>query len=211
MATHSPQDLRPVIRFFDECAPRWDAIVGAEHAVRLRNILRDFPIRPDARILDVGCGSGVLFPILAERLNDAGCIVSLDISGAMLAETRRRIAGTPHRAAAFTVRGDIVKAPLADASFDCVLCNSCFPHFEDQQAALAAMARLLRPGGALIVCHSESREAINALHRKVGGVVGGHELPDDAVLQDLVRGAGLILDILKDSSDAFVLAAHRRR
>ncbi|HOH31927.1 MAG TPA: methyltransferase domain-containing protein, partial [Candidatus Hydrogenedentes bacterium] len=98
-------------------------------------------------------------------------------------------------------------SPFRKGVFDWVFCNSCFPHFEDQRGACDVMAGLLCPGGRLVICHSESREAINALHRSVGGIVGGHELPDDGTFRTMVRRAGLVLESLEDREDAFLLIA----
>ncbi|OQC08647.1 MAG: Demethylmenaquinone methyltransferase [Candidatus Hydrogenedentes bacterium ADurb.Bin101] len=202
------QNNIPAIRaFFDQLAGHWDATVSPRHGERLERILRRLPIAAGERVLDVGCGTGILFPMLAKRVGETGCIASVDLSHAMLLKTSTRIAGVMPRPASLLLEADITLSPFRKGVFDWVFCNSCFPHFEDQRGACDVMAGLLQPGGRLVICHSESREAINALHRSVGGIVGGHELPDDGTFRTMVRRAGLVLESLEDREDAFLLIA----
>lgn len=207
MAHASPNNIPAIKAFFDQYADHWDTSVSPRHGQRLERILQRLPIAAGAQVLDVGCGTGILFPMLAKRLDNTGCIVSVDLSRAMLLKTRGRITGVRHQAASLLVEADVTLPPFRNTLFDWVLCNSCFPHFEDQQGACDAMAGLLRPGGRLVICHSESRAAINTLHRNMGGVVGGHELPDDDVFKTMVHRAGLTLESLEDKEESFLLVA----
>ncbi|MFA7693824.1 MAG: class I SAM-dependent methyltransferase [Candidatus Hydrogenedentes bacterium] len=209
MAQSSPLSPRPVSEFFDDLAPKWDSMISAGHSERLRRLLAPILPADPARILDVGCGTGVLIPILTQELPAAGTVIAIDISALMIQETQKRIASLQPAAPCYALQTDVMAAPFSDCSFDSVFCNSCFPHFEDQQRAMLEMARLLRPGGMLVICHSESRDAINKLHREMGGVVGGHELPDDAGFQALVSGASLDWEHLEDHHDGFLLIARR--
>ncbi len=208
MAHQSPNNIPAIRSFFDKCAARWDTdIISPRHGRRLERILRRLSIAAGARVLDVGCGTGILFPMLAQQVGETGCVVSVDLSHAMMLKTRTRIAEVKCPPYSFLVEADVTLPPFRSGMFDWVLCNSCFPHFEDQQAACEAMAGLLRPGGRLVICHSESRAAINTLHRNLGGVVGGHELPENEVFQTLMRRSGLVLESLEDAEDAFLLIA----
>lgn len=211
MAQAPPPPRNPVKAFFDERAAQWDTMISAGHGMRLERLLAPLPLKPSARVLDVGCGTGVLLPILAQRLDEQGCVVCIDLSGAMMRETLQRIRTLHPRPRCLPVQADVTAAPFPEGVFDWVICNSCFPHFQDQQQALLEMARLLRPDGTLVVCHSESRDAINTLHRNVGGIVGGHELPDDDTFRKLVHKAGLALTQLEDRHDGFLLVARRER
>ena len=210
MAHSSNETLTRTRAFFDERAANWDTLISAGHGQRLRKIVETLPIQSNAAVLDVGTGTGVLLPILADMLDAAGRVVAVDVSFRMMQETKGRIASldTKHVVPMFfLLHADVVQPPLQDAAFDWVICNSCFPHFHDQQQAVGAMARLLKPGGRLVVCHTESRDAINELHRKVGGVVGGHELPKDNAMRILIANAELTLETLDNTPDYYLMIA----
>lgn len=110
-------------------------------------VLRELAAEPCARVLDVGCGTGRL----AARLVEAPSVlmvVGLDFSAGMLEQARARLGSAP---AAALVRGDATRLPFADAAFDAAVSTEAFHWFPDQDAALAEIRRVLRPGGRLLL------------------------------------------------------------
>jgi ubiquinone/menaquinone biosynthesis C-methylase UbiE len=107
-------------------------------------ILRAVPSGCD-RALDVGCGDGLLACRLAQR---CGSVTGIDSDAHMVDVARQRAKGS-HGQVTF-VEADFLTHPLADASFDFVCANTSLHHM-DFDIALAAMSRLLRPGGRLAV------------------------------------------------------------
>lgn len=108
------------------------------------------------------------------------------------------------------LEADVEHIPLPDASFDEVICNSAFPHFPDKLRAAREMARVLKPGGRLVVCHPESREKINNLHLSLGGVVGNDLLPDGATMQAIFTAAGLEGIKIEDEAHRYLLVGRKR-
>lgn len=107
-------------------------------------LLRGLRATAPRRILDVGCGTGLLTTrILREmpRVRLVGC----DFSDGML-----RHAAARTREVAWT-RGDAQRLPLRDASFDAVVSTEAFHWFPDQGRALSEFHRVLAPGGRLYV------------------------------------------------------------
>ncbi len=100
------------------------------------------------RCLDLGCGAGHASFALASA--DVGEVVAYDLSDQMLevvaAEARRR--GFARLA---TRQGPAEKLPFDDASFDLVATRFSAHHWLDMQSAVAEMARVLKPGGTLVV------------------------------------------------------------
>ncbi|MGH7588198.1 MAG: class I SAM-dependent methyltransferase [Gemmatimonadota bacterium] len=136
---------RPVRRRYDRLAAvydrRWSSYVEAS----VRETLRRVEVRDGERVLDVGCGTGALLEAIAGRVPQAR-LAGVDLSPAMLAVARRRLAG---RAA--LVVGDATDLPLAGGRFDLVLSSSALRYWPDPAAALAEIARVLAPGGRVAI------------------------------------------------------------
>ena len=185
-------------RFFDQAAADWDALEVEETYARLREIVTGLGIVPGAAVLDVGCGTGVLLPLLRENVNGDGHVVALDLSGEMLKQALGK--GQP----AVYVQGDAQSLPLPEGVFDWVLCNAVFPHFPDKLRALAELRRVLRTGGRLVICHAFNREKINEFHRSVGGVVAHDTIPDEGEIRHLLSEAGLGEAEVRDEPDRYL-------
>jgi len=109
-----------------------------------RRIVFDW-LRPDdrrRRVLDIGCGTG--FNIEQLRARGFEKVVGLDVSNDAIAYARSR-------GLRALVRGDGARLPFADAAFDLVLALDLIEHLEDDGEALRDMARVLAPGGRLLV------------------------------------------------------------
>lgn len=98
-------------------------------------------VRLDGTVLDNGCGNGFLFDVCRDRRGTR--FVGVDISTGMLDKARQH----NHR----LVRGDSVRLPFADASFDTVFARSLLHHLPDPEAGVREMARVLKPGGDLVI------------------------------------------------------------
>jgi ArsR family transcriptional regulator len=113
------------------------------------------------RALDIGTGTGRLLELLAPRLASG---LGVDASRAMLALARARLArpGLTHCAVRLA---DMYRLPLPDGGFDLVLLHMVLHHAEDPAAALAEAARVLRPGGRLLLVDLAPHDNAEALHR----------------------------------------------
>jgi 2-polyprenyl-6-hydroxyphenyl methylase/3-demethylubiquinone-9 3-methyltransferase len=97
-----------------------------------------------ARILDVGCGGG----ILSEALAASGAIVTgIDRSGSSVSTARAHAQGLAN--APRYARADALRLPFADASFDAVVSSDFLEHVADLAGIAREMARVVRPGGAI--------------------------------------------------------------
>jgi demethylmenaquinone methyltransferase/2-methoxy-6-polyprenyl-1,4-benzoquinol methylase len=128
---------------FDTIAPRYDLVnrlmtFGLDQGWRRRTVAA-LALPPDARVLDLACGTGDLSR-LAARLGYR--VIGTDLSAGMLAANDR---STP------VVEADGRHLPFADAAFDGLVCGYALRNFSDLAGTLAEAARVLRPGGRLAV------------------------------------------------------------
>jgi demethylmenaquinone methyltransferase/2-methoxy-6-polyprenyl-1,4-benzoquinol methylase len=116
------------------------------HRLWKRRLARLARLGPGQRALDVCCGTG---DVALALVRTGARVTGLDFSPEMLAVARRR-ARTATAAVEF-IQGDALALPFADASFDAVTISYGLRNLADFRAGLAEMARVLRPGGRLVV------------------------------------------------------------
>ena len=146
-------------------------------------LLRLLPGDGLGRLLDIGTGTGRLLEVLAPRVSSG---LGIDASRAMLALARARL-GRPGLTHCAVRQADMYRLPLKDGSCDSAVLQMVLHYAEDPAAALAEAARVLRPGGRLVVvdlaAHGRSELAERLAHRWPG-------FADDA-MRALLDGAGL--------------------
>jgi 2-polyprenyl-6-hydroxyphenyl methylase/3-demethylubiquinone-9 3-methyltransferase len=155
--------------------------------------------RPQAPLVDLACGAGLLAP----HLVDKGYFhVGIDLSSAALAQAAQ------HGVRA--VRADVLRIPLPDSCADVVVAGEILEHLPDLAGAVSESCRILRPGGLLVIDSLAATRlcrflAITVAKRVPGGIRRG--IHDPALLVDrtvLVRecarhGVQLILAGLRPS------------
>lgn len=161
-------DKKNVVAFFDELAPGWDQDLVIEEE-KINGILDAAGIKPGVRVLDVACGTGVLFPFYRQRQVQE--VLAVDIAPEM-AKIAARKAVPPIR----VVCGDI-EAMTGTQDFDCCVVYNAFPHFSDPAWLVADLPRWLRPGGRLTVAHSMGIEQLNHHHAERAARVSIGMLP----------------------------------
>ncbi len=135
---------------FDERAPSyetgWRGRLHHDIADRATDLALASSPRP-ARVLDVGCGTGYLLRRLAGRVPQALELAGLDAAPGMIERARAMAADSRMRFATGTAEA----LPYPDQTFDLVVSTTSFDHWADQRAGLAECARVLVPGGHLVL------------------------------------------------------------
>lgn len=194
-------------QFFDQRAARWDGRPDRRFDTLLAaRVLPLFNLKKNRPVLDVGCGTGVLLPHLRALAGPRSSITGVDFSGGMLRRARE-IHGSSFR----FVRATAHDMPFQTAAFHTVVSLNAFSHFPDKPAALTEMRRVLADGGKLIIAHTDSRRAVNARHKKIGGPIAGDSIPPDDALRAILRKAGFVRVKLLDAADIHVVEAFKPR
>lgn len=131
--------------FFNWAAPlirRYGDRFTPDDAMRIAEWLRPAMPERGGAVLDVGGGAGQLATLLADEL---------DASVTVLDPTPQMLDHVPTGARVLAVSGSAELMPFFDNSFDAIVVTDAFHHFSDQKAAVAEFARVVRPGGRVLV------------------------------------------------------------
>jgi ubiquinone/menaquinone biosynthesis C-methylase UbiE len=176
--------------FFDRWARTYD-LVGLQRStyrpVHDAVLRRLDGISPEV-VLDLGCGTGQLTRRLAARF-PAATVVGVDLSAGMLLEARRADGGG--RSPRY-VRGDALALPVRTESVDVAVCTESLHWYPDQQRVLTDLARILRPGGRLVIASIATVTRLGDRMLRGASGLGGAEiraLPPGS-LRSMLRRAG---------------------
>jgi ubiquinone/menaquinone biosynthesis C-methylase UbiE len=143
MTASTEQDKSREIAFFDghAAADAYDVFTPESNAYLIDAIIRLGGFQPGAKVVDLGCGSGIFTHLL--QLQGCDC-VGLDLSPKLVAIGRRNYPDIEF------LEGDVEHLPFPTASFDGVLLSGIVHHLPDPARCAAEVFRVLRPGGRFV-------------------------------------------------------------
>jgi SAM-dependent methyltransferase len=170
-------------------------------ARELRAAIASLDLKPGMRIVDAGCGTGETLHLLLQAVEPAGLVVGLDLAAAHAQAAHAcATARTP------VLQADLMKPPLADASFDLIWSVNTINHLRDPLQGARSLATLLRSGGRIALGQSSmvpdmyfawdarlervTNEAVRQYYRERYGL-DERDLADIRSLVGLLRRAGL--------------------
>jgi ubiquinone/menaquinone biosynthesis C-methylase UbiE len=151
--------------------------IGAPMAEDLMDVAR---LQTGERVLDVGCGTGVVTRLAAECVGVAGNVVGLDVTPGMLAVARSQ---TPPGISIDWYEATAESMPLPDEAFDAALCQMALQFIPDKMAALREMRRVLDRGGRVLVTLPGPKPPLFAI---MTDALARHLSPEAASFGDLV-------------------------
>jgi len=228
-----PEDAkaRHVADVFDRVAERYD-VMNDLMSLGLHRYWKAFAIavarpRRGERVLDVASGSGDLAAALARRVGAEGEVWATDVNRRMLERGRDRLLDSGALTPA--VQCDAERLPFAAGSFDCLTVAFGLRNMTHKEKALAEMARVLKPGGRLVVLEFSqvwaplkplydlySFKVLPWLGERVAGAAEPYRYlaesirlhPDQAALKAMLESSGFA-DVEVYNLAAGVVAVHR--
>lgn len=139
------------------------------------------------RILDIGCGDGsISLPLLTSENQ----LTLLDISSTMLSFAYSQVPA-PLQGNVRLINQDFMRAELGPRSYDLILCLGVLVHVASPSDVIAKMARLLKPGGSIVVEYTDSQHVLSYLLKVYNGVLGlvkpGNYAPNAVSGRDLLE------------------------
>jgi SAM-dependent methyltransferase len=125
-----------------------------------RRIIAELDLPPASRGLDVGCGVGLYALWLAEAVGRGGQVIALEPEASRVDAARALTAGQPGAEHVEFRVGDGTALPVPDQSADWLWCGDVLHHIVDTEGALREFARVVRPGGHIIIKESQLLSAL---------------------------------------------------
>lgn len=191
--------------FFNQQAANWDAENIEEKAQTLQKIFRPLHLQLKGWVLDVGCGTGILAPILLKYLNHSGKIIEFDFSLEMLKQNRNNF--HTHKTQIIQLNGDTHFLPFSSQKFNFLACFAVLPHLSWPHLAYKEWHRVLQPKGNLLILHLMSSERLNQFHSQVSHAIHSDHLPPVDVVSSHLQSEGFqIIKSLEKENLYFILA-----
>ena len=191
-----------VAAYFDEKASSWIEMERSTRSSVQPAVALMAGVGKDSRVVDVGCGLGVMVPVYLDL--GVGSVLGVDVSEKMVSLARDRWADYPE------VSFQVVDAAHLDmpGAFDAVVVYNAYPHIMDRVAFVENVHRLLKPDGRFVVAHGSGKDGINAHH---DAVARGVSLGLSPALDESVVWRSLFeIDAVVDTPRFFAFAGSRR-
>ncbi len=182
---------------FNELFLKFEPPLPEKVPERLEKIVASGKIKKKDVVLDVGSGTGILIPIIKKY--NPSVIYACDLSENMLGQLKKNYPEVE------TFRTDIKDFALPDSSADVVFINACYPNIADKTAAFKNIARIIKPGGRMVLSHPLGKGFVEKIRRIAPYPLDDFPEKEDA--ENLFRSLGFSIRTFIDDPELYVLAA----
>ena len=162
--------------FFNGYAPIWDNEPIADIHI-INTILDNAEVKENIDILDIGCGTGVMFPFYIEK--NVNSITAVDLSPEMVKIAKSKFPQAD-------VICDDAESITFDKQFDVVMIYNAFPHFPNPDTLIENLSKAIKSGGRISIAHGLSKKELDEIHMKSAGRVS-NLLPECDELAEMLK------------------------
>lgn len=191
----------PHQEFFDLLASEWDLMFTTEDFERLSHIVDDLEVHSGMDVIDLGCGTGILFDMIRRKVGPQGSVTGVDFSLQMVLKAHRNFPFSNVNC----IDGDVAALPFRSDYFDLGVAFSAFPYFSDKQQVVDEVHRVLKKDSKFYIIHLQSSKELSATHHRIGGVVANDELPPAELLTEIFHHSKFT-DVVIDDQPGHYLA-----
>ena len=173
---------------------------------KIENIIGKIPFSKNDVILDIGCGTGSISPIIRKSTSGSSVIIGIDVSLEMLNQGKCNGKNEKYT----VIQGLGEELPIKSKSADFILNYCIFPHLIFKELAINEYYRVLKNRGGLFIIHPQGRETTNAVHLSAGEPVSKDVLPQIEEIQEMMQSIRFWLKTAIDRSDLFFIEAYKK-
>lgn len=140
------QAKRKTMQHYDSTASSYDALYADEQNRQIEAALKHVRLKEESRVIDVGCGTGLLFSRIDNKINFA---VGIDISRKLLLQAKKRAKQTDPQVALLLADADHM--PFKDKAFNTAFAMTLLQNMPHENATLKEIKRILEPNSLVAV------------------------------------------------------------
>lgn len=163
------KDRKKIRDFFDKLSEKWD-LMDRDDQESITEIFSILNLQENLKILDVGCGTGVLFDYYLNT--NPKKVIAVDISEKMSAIAKLKYLSCDKIE---VLNKDVFDLEKED--FDLIMLYNCYPHIIEKQSLAEKCVDLLKAKGEVVIAHGSGRKEINSVH-------AGHDTEISTRLED---------------------------
>ena len=172
--------------YFNLLARTWDDMAGSARNGELSLVFDRIDCPQGGRVLDVGCGTGVLFPYILEKIGAAGRLIAVDCAIEMIKTASEKFFDIENITYIAAYAEELDETP---SSFDAIIAFAVFPHVENKLSALKKFRLLLKETGRLYIFHLSDTASLNKFHGGLSSPVCRDMMPDKDALGSIMKDA----------------------
>ena len=187
--------------FFDNLAPTWDDNEVLSTPAKVRFILDFVDLKEGQRVLDLGTGTGVLLPYVAERIGETGTITAVDYSEGMLSRAVKKFSDLSPKPEFLCIDFENETIP---GEYDRILLYCVYPHLHTPFETLKWLRAVnLADDGLITVAFPTGPDFINNIHREKHS--DSDILPAAGVLAETMRLHGIDAVVAKADDSCYII------